>query len=149
MKESDAAGLYEALRSKAELDYSWKYFWNHGAIVVSVGLQLNPTLLRLRIVGNYIAATGAAAIAEGLKLNTSLQNLNLGENRIGSAGAAAIAEAIKVNSCLQELDVGLNEIGNSGHCERTQGELETAETRSQLQQNWRFWCHGYCGSTER
>jgi hypothetical protein len=58
-----SSALYEALRSKAEMNYSYR---RHGAVVVSVGLQLNQTLLSLTLYCSSIGAAGAAAIAEAL-----------------------------------------------------------------------------------
>jgi hypothetical protein len=49
MKPLEASALYEALRSKADVIYSRCYVDYHGSVVVSVGLQLNPTLLRLSL----------------------------------------------------------------------------------------------------
>jgi hypothetical protein len=47
LQHGATSAQYEALRSKADLDLSSKSLKYQGAIVVSVGLQLNPTLLSL------------------------------------------------------------------------------------------------------
>jgi Ran GTPase-activating protein (RanGAP) involved in mRNA processing and transport len=70
---------------------------------VSVGLQLNPTLLRLDLSWNGIGDSGAAAIAEALKVNSNLQKLILFSNEVGSSGAAAIARALMRHSTLRQL----------------------------------------------
>jgi hypothetical protein len=115
---NDASALYEALRSsKADVDLSSKSLGLHYrcAIIVSVGLQLNPTLLRLNLQCNHFGNSDAAAIAEALKVNSSLQQLNLNQNDIGASGAEAIAKALKVNnSGLQQLNLRYNHIGDSG-----------------------------------
>jgi hypothetical protein len=96
LETSSASALYEALRSKADLRYSHRYR-SDIAIVVSVGLQLNPTLLRLNLWHNSIGTSGAAAIAAALRVNSSLLSLSLSYNQIGDSGVAAFAEALKVN----------------------------------------------------
>jgi hypothetical protein len=90
----EASDLYEALRGKADVRYSHRYVGYHGAIVVSVGLQLNPTLLRLTLCRNSIGASGATAIAEALKVKSSLQTIHFFKNNVGDTGAAAFAEAL-------------------------------------------------------
>jgi hypothetical protein len=114
MEPCEASALYEALRSKADVNLGWRSLKYQGVVVVSVGLQLNPTLLRLYLSRNFFGDSGAAAIAEALKVNSSLQQLDLSYNKIGDSGAAAIAEALKVNSTLQQLDLSYNQIGDSG-----------------------------------
>jgi Ran GTPase-activating protein (RanGAP) involved in mRNA processing and transport len=115
MEPVKASDLYEALRSKAEVNCnntSLSYY--SCAIVVSVGLQLNPTLLSLSLSCNIMGDSGVAAIAEALKVNSILRILDLGYNEVGDSGAAAIAEALKVNSSLQKLGLYYNRIGDSG-----------------------------------
>jgi hypothetical protein len=109
-----ASALYEALRGKADIEYFNRILGSHGAIVVSIGMQLNTTLLSLSLSCNAIGNAGVAAIAETLKVNSSLQKLVLCYNNIGASGAAAIAKALKVNSSLQKLDLSFNKIGDSG-----------------------------------
>jgi Leucine-rich repeat (LRR) protein len=122
--------LYKDLRSKADVDLSSSHLTYESAIVVSVGLQLNPTLLRLNLQYNQIRDSGAVAIAEGLKVNWSLQKLVLRSNTIDAAGAAAIAEALKVNSILQQLNLYRNLIGDSGAA----AIAEALQVNSSLQQ---------------
>jgi hypothetical protein len=108
MERSKASALYEALRSQERVnifrnvDYQFGY---HGAIIVSVGLQLNPTLLCLSLFYNDIGDSGAAAIAEALKLNTGLHEVNLCDNIIGGAGAAAIATRVCRNLSFAAMDL--------------------------------------------
>jgi hypothetical protein len=122
---------------------------NRGAVVVSVGLQLNPTLLRLNLFPNIFGDSGVAVIAEALKVNSSLQTLNLRSNRITESGAAALAESLKVNASLQKLDLGWNNIGDSGAVALAEA-LKVNSSLKQLHihgiiQIWRFWCHGFGG----
>jgi hypothetical protein len=101
--EQKASALYEALRSKAEVCCSNRWLCSRGAVVVSVGLQLNQTLLNLTLRWNAIGGSRAAAIAEALKgeLNTPAAESFVGS--IGDSGAAAIAEVLKVSSTLPQL----------------------------------------------
>jgi hypothetical protein len=115
MEPSDASALYEKLRSESEVDCTGTLLEIDGAVVVSVGLQLNPTLLRLALRGCDIDASDAMVIAEALKVNSTLQMLNLNSNnRMGDSGVAAIAEALKVNSSLRRLWLCGNYIEDSG-----------------------------------
>jgi hypothetical protein len=111
MEPLKASVMYEDLRSKADVDFSRRQNSYHHAIVVSVGLQLNSTLLRLNLDCNEIGDSGAAAIAEALKVNSSLQKLDLYYIQIGVSGAVAIARR---HSTVRHLDLRYNGIGIDG-----------------------------------
>jgi Ran GTPase-activating protein (RanGAP) involved in mRNA processing and transport len=114
MQPLEASALYEDIRRKTDVDFSAIHFRCIHVIVMSVGLQLNPTLLRLNLRNCALNHCGAEAIAEALKGNSVLQKLELWHTRIGGSGAAAIADALRVNSVLQDLGLGYNRIGDSG-----------------------------------
>jgi pantoate kinase len=111
MSEAMHNVMYDMLRSECNIDLTQSISIDISnirydrAVVVSVGLQLNPTLLSLTFTLSWNGAgdSGVAAIAEALKVNSTLQLLNLDCNKIGDSGAVAIVEALKVNSTLQAL----------------------------------------------
>jgi hypothetical protein len=66
MEPSEVSALYDALRCRQIVlvnSYSYRRVGYHGAIAVSVGLQLNLTLLQISLSFTSIGESGAAAIA--------------------------------------------------------------------------------------
>ena len=87
---------------------------DHGASLLSKGIEITKTLQLLDISNNNIGSSGTTAIANALANNTSLKELFMEGNEVGQDGAIAIAEAITNNKTLKTLYINNNKLGDHG-----------------------------------
>eukprot|EP01034_Spumella_vulgaris_P024524 gene24524-30879_t len=78
------------------------------------GLEVNPSVLTVKLAGCKINANGAHIISKYLTKNSTIQELDLAFNALQTAGAESLAEAIELSKSLRHLNLRSNNIGSVG-----------------------------------
>ena len=105
--------LFASLGENHALEYLYLVNINlnfFGANILSRGLTINTSLIKLDLRGNNIGMTGAEYLSEALSTNHTLKILDLSENNLKAIGALHISTALKSNHTLEELLLEHNKI---------------------------------------
>ena len=115
---ADASALASLLALKAcsltELDLTYGYVQDAGAVAIARALRTNRNLVRLSLAHNAVGGGGAAALADTLRANCTLTQASLYSNHLHDAAAVSLAAALASNVALTELNLGRNSIGAVG-----------------------------------
>ena len=87
-----------------------------GSLWVGRALELNITLVTVKLGSNALGKEGGAAIARALAKNasTAVRSIDLYDNVLGPEGVAAIAGAVAKSTVLTEVNLGTNNAGCEG-----------------------------------
>lgn len=125
--DRDTTGINRYLRMCQKLDIQpITYFLKHmqdtelvmkyhglgplGVKAMSDPLEINTTIEKMDLEGNYILGIGAVYLSRVLKDNVYVTELILSENKIGNIGAKAICELLLENKTITYLDLKGNNI---------------------------------------
>eukprot|EP00826_Nyctotherus_ovalis_P011930 TRINITY_DN13110_c0_g1_i15.p1 TRINITY_DN13110_c0_g1~~TRINITY_DN13110_c0_g1_i15.p1 ORF type:complete len:355 (-),score=40.95 TRINITY_DN13110_c0_g1_i15:28-945(-) len=95
-----------------ELDLSFFNIQEANMKAISKVLEVNKTLMKLRINSAMINNKSAMILAEALKANTTLKELSITRNGINEEGMECFFDMLRVNETLEVLNLSSNEMGD-------------------------------------
>ncbi|KAG9395166.1 Leucine Rich repeat [Carpediemonas membranifera] len=113
------------------LDLTGNKIGPHGAIAIFEALEMNQTLVELRVGKNGLTAQCVDAMSVALKGNHTLQVLDVSHNTLGDAGAEATGAALRTCPAIRTLDLSSNHISDRGALALADG-IKTSYTLQNL-----------------
>jgi len=104
----------EAVRNINALCFKHCYLGLTEIRVLTLGIKITKTLLRLDLSSNAMNSVSGAIICDGLKENNSLIDINLARNLLCDYFAECLANTLRLNNILWRVDISDNKITSDG-----------------------------------